>query len=820
MSSQQDDFGRAKMDVGEGALYAVPFDPDEASQHLLDELSQQTGTDTEATPDPTTSDERDGRRRLGQNEGGPIRRINDVFSSLGSVGLESLAKDNNETARSIAIRSQELYRNEFPIIQSKFAARCEQCGAEYDSDVDACQRCGCELLSSPDDAQRRELRELLSDVNKEGQSFRELGRILEDDQSRLGVSALVLRWSYKQAPSTVRAGGQEHWRAGEIVDREFEELLRGDPKRLVPVVDENGRIGGVWWTCPLHREDGLVRDEDYHDGEQHCRECGADLQEVHYAELANAGATGKEPAKYYFDHEVVMWSYHIPQSHGLDGLSPVHLIWIKQAILHWMDVYASEYFNPHSQRTPNKFLVVHTTNPEAFEKQLDEAKEDASENPYKSGILYNQYSPQSSSTPEVEVVDVMGDEFLGQSEQLRKRYETAIRQTFGVSDVFESELDDAGGLNNEGLQLEVTDRSIASEQKFLTDGPFDELLDILGYDNWQLSFVPQREADIDEQLKSLEALERASKLGLDARWEDGEPIIEDGDVEAPTPESESAPDGSSQGDDGATQTDPSELNTGPTEHSQSARTDVGNANADDGSGPEAPVAEIDAALDTLETGFRQVVWPDENPALVGSDGSAEQDVDVTISVGVDEHAQKAQPFWNRDEDIPQFAKDAIEEAIRNGVIHYGIESLPDNVSHFTIRRWFKRKLTSDEWTLEALTEDFADAFGTTLDAADDVIRTESAAILNEAREIGYREHPDADQRLFKWLGPSDERTTDACEWLKAKTNPDYGGEPVPLDELKELVAEANRRFVDHDGREWCPHIQCRHTYVEHHDAAA
>jgi len=44
--------------------------------------------------------------------------------------------------------------------------------------------------------------------------------------------------------------------------------------------------------------------------------------------------------------------------------------------------------------------------------------------------------------------------------------------------------------------------------------------------------------------------------------------------------------------------------------------------------------------------------------------------------------------------------------------------------------------------------------------------------------------------LFYWSGNLDGRTTEACRWLIEQTNPFHGGEPVPLEELKELIDEA------------------------------
>lgn len=89
---------------------------------------------------------------------------------------------------------------------------------------------------------------------------------------------------------------------------------------------------------------------------------------MYYVERENATASSRKPVKYYFDHEVVTWAHHQPRLNGLDGLSPIHHIWLKQSILHWMDVYGAAFYDPDSDRYPNKFMVVHTTNPDTWER--------------------------------------------------------------------------------------------------------------------------------------------------------------------------------------------------------------------------------------------------------------------------------------------------------------------------------------------------------------------------------------------------------------------------------------------------------------------
>ena len=110
-----------------------------------------------------------------------------------------------------------------------------------------------------------------------------------------------------------------------------------------------------------------------------------------------------------------------------------------------------------------------------------------------------------------------------------------------------------------------------------------------------------------------------------------------------------------------------------------------------------------------------------------------------------------------------------------------------------LREFMLETLTSDGWTIDGLADQLQQLPG--LDdrnKAETIARTETASVLNTAREEGYEEQGLGDS-LFYWSGNTkdqDDRTTDACDWLIKKTNPFRGGTPVKLDKLKELIAEA------------------------------
>jgi len=93
-------------------------------------------------------------------------------------------------------------------------------------------------------------------------------------------------------------------------------------------------------------------------------------------------------------------------------------------------------------------------------------------------------------------------------------------------------------------------------------------------------------------------------------------------------------------------------------------------------------------------------------------------------------------------------------------------------------------------------------------------------VLNSAREEGYKERGEGDG-LFYWTGadPGDSRQTDACEWLIEQTNPFHGGEPVPMNELQEMVDEAPSHDDDMNNAlarpgSWVVHPNERSTFAQ------
>jgi hypothetical protein len=168
---------------------------------------------------------------------------------------------------------------------------------------------------------------------------------------------------------------------------------------------------------------------------------------------------------------------------------------------------------------------------------------------------------------------------------------------------------------------------------------------------------------------------------------------------------------------------------------------------------------------------------------------------------------------------PAFVLDRIREAIQDGAMFSDIDAISgDEMMEF--RQVMADAVGTDDFTLDSITEEVMDFADIPRDEAETIARTESSAALNSARQNGY-ERRGEDDGLFYWTGaePGDDRQTDACEWLIESTNPFHGGEPVPMNELQNMLNEAWEHDDDMDTNmarpdSWIVHINERSTFAK------
>jgi hypothetical protein len=173
--------------------------------------------------------------------------------------------------------------------------------------------------------------------------------------------------------------------------------------------------------------------------------------------------------------------------------------------------------------------------------------------------------------------------------------------------------------------------------------------------------------------------------------------------------------------------------------------------------------------------------------------------------------------WTESEQLPDYVRDTLADVLDEGrAIFDSFESVPGRVKDKVAEIIGDNLLDEEGWSLGEVADDLQTEFDAISEGqAETIARTETSSVLNEAREEGYEDRPDAGgpQERFMWVGPDDNRTTDACKKLKSLTNPDYGGSPVTMPELKRLEEDVhNEEFPDLAFRTHVVHINERHTF--------
>jgi hypothetical protein len=97
---------------------------------------------------------------------------------------------------------------------------------------------------------------------------------------------------------------------------------------------------------------------------------------------------------------------------------------------------------------------------------------------------------------------------------------------------------------------------------------------------------------------------------------------------------------------------------------------------------------------------------------------------------------------------------------------------------------------------------------------ENIARTETHKFIHYGRELAWKALDPEDVGRYDWIGPDDKRTTEVCKAIKARVKAEGKGNGVPLAVLKRIInEEAKKANPDWDAKGWTPHNYCRHTAV-------
>tara|TARA_R110000823_G_scaffold225720_1_gene353475 strand:+ start:156 stop:1799 length:1644 start_codon:yes stop_codon:yes gene_type:complete len=359
---------------------------------------------------------------------------------------------------------QEVFRRGY-IWEKAYEARCKTCKKEHSRPVKECSRCGSLSLQIPDVKQLEYAEDFIEGyVNKAEQLFIDVLQELEDDLNIMDDAYIVLVKEYFIDGN------------GKIRMHRIKELYRGDPVTMFIYSDELGQRGTKGFTCVNHRS--LIATEPH----ELCDTCGAALFPVHYVNRVN----GED--QHFLKGEVLHFSKYSPSR--LYGMSPVITLFNNIMTLIAMENYVNSSYT--KSRMPKGLLAVQTRNMDSMKSFWRAVKEKMEADPHFIPVMGVEGEGGKGAVEWIKFMDSLKEmEYVAVKDDLRDR----ISAFYGVSKVFMADSTASGGLNNEGMQILVTNRAVQKAQTVYNNYVFPFLTKQFGITDWNLKLPPSEEED-------------------------------------------------------------------------------------------------------------------------------------------------------------------------------------------------------------------------------------------------------------------------------------------------------------------------------------
>ena len=398
--------------------------------------------------------------------------------SIYNIGIQERQQNNIMTApiiyhivqNSVITRTcitqlkQEIFRRGY-VWEKAYEARCNNCDKEHKRPVVECSRCKSKDLKIPDVNQLKYAEKFVDGyVNKSEQLFIDVLKELEDDLNIMDDAYIVLVKEY------FIDGNQK------IRMHRIKEVYRADPVSMAIYSDELGQRGTKGFTCVNHRNFLSVEPHE------NCEECGSTLHPVHYVNRVG----GKD--QYFIKGEVLHFSKYSPSR--LYGLSPVITLYNHITTLLAMENYVNSSYT--KSRMPRGLLAVQTRNMDSMRSFWRSVKEKMETDPHFIPVMGIEAEGGKGSVEWIKFMDSLKEmDYVSVKDDLRDR----ISAFYGVSKVFMADNTTSGGLNNEGMQILVTNRAVQMAQNVYNNYVFPFLTKQFGITDWDLKLPPSEEED-------------------------------------------------------------------------------------------------------------------------------------------------------------------------------------------------------------------------------------------------------------------------------------------------------------------------------------
>jgi len=378
--------------------------------------------------------------------------------------LFHLANNSVVTRTCITQLKNEIFRRGYEWKKS-FSHKCEECKKEHGNPVEICSNCGSQNLRKPDEKQLDYVKNMFNGyVNKSNQKFIDILKEMEEDLNIVDDAYIIVVKEYFVDGN------------GEIKLHKIKEMYRGDPVTMAIYSDEVGERGTKGFTSLRDRE---FITEDMHELHPEHHEV---LHPVHYVNRVN----GEE--QHFIEGEVLHFSKYSPSR--LYGKSPILTLFNHINTLIAMDNYVNTSYT--KSRMPRGLLAVQTRNIESMRTFWRAVKEKMEEDQHFIPVMGIEADNGKGSVEWIKFMDSLKEmDYVAVKEDLRDR----ISAFYGVSKIFMADNSTSGGLNNEGMQILVTNRAVEMGQNVYNHYVFPWVAEEFGITDWKLVLPPSEEED-------------------------------------------------------------------------------------------------------------------------------------------------------------------------------------------------------------------------------------------------------------------------------------------------------------------------------------
>ncbi|MCP6727459.1 MAG: hypothetical protein KJI69_05620 [Patescibacteria group bacterium] len=592
-----------------------------------------------------------------------------------------------------------------------------------------------EKVENPDELQLKVLNESLRRINANNQSIRDVLRIFEQDENIYDDGYLIAINDYIFASN------------GDILDAKTKEIIRASPTVMAVIADSEGRLGYTLegkrvFVSVTNRGTLVTEDEAASKGMKDAQ--GIKLQPAFYRGITYYGNESRDI--FYIPGEVLHLSKHNPTA--INGVSPMFSIWMKMVTLIEQDRYL--LLNYQKGRPPRGILAISTTNFASTQAMWEAAKVEARKDPHSINplLIENKEGKGGKAVEWIELMKPLGDmQFIESRNEMRR----GIGARYGVMPLFSGDLTQSGGLNNEGLQITVTNQAVEEGQKMYNEKVFPWILERFEIFDYTLELQEPEEKDevIDAKIRGIKIdnAVKMTQMGFDVNYNKVNDEFEF-----------------------------SEEATAPTEQT----------------GIFGGSKETKLNDPKLEKGFFTILSTQQERDL-------EKDAYDMIMDDASELEKEGLEF------VIQKQDKGLRKFISQDIFKRKFEGLSKTKSN-KIRSILLKSILAKDSLTEVINK-IKDA-GVGDEQAELIARTESNVLKNATREFNFTRVKGAEDFVYKWVGPNDNRTADVSKEIKRKS-----AKGLKLEKLKSLVRKTSESFGFSPDRDWFSHPNQRHTFT-------